>query len=67
MSDLIKQAEAARLRRVTPQAISDLVRRGKLKTKIIGDVPFVSRRAVLAFKPDSGGRPAIKKKAKAKA
>lgn len=67
MSDLITQAEAARLREVSRQAISDLIKRRKLKTKKIGNVTFVSRTAVLAYKPEAGGRPTIKKKAKAKA
>ncbi len=64
MSDLITQAEAARLRNVSPQAISDLIRRGKLKTKKIGNVTFVVLSSVLSFKPKAGGRPAKKKKAK---
>lgn len=62
-SDLIKQAEAGRLRGVTREAINDLVRRKKLKVWVIGGTPFVSRKQVLAFKPDKGGRPS-KKKAK---
>ena len=41
MSDLITQAEAARLREVSRQAISDLIKRRKLKTKKIGNVTFV--------------------------
>lgn len=64
ISDLITQAEAARLRRVTRAAISDLVERGKLKTKTIGRVRFLSRREVLAYKPEAGGRPANKKQVK---
>lgn len=67
MSDLITQAEAARLRNVSPQAISDLIKRNKLKTKTIGTVTFVYRSSVLAYKPSAGGRPAKKKSVKAKA
>lgn len=67
MSDLITQAEAARLREVSRQAISDLIKRHKLKIKKIGSVTFLSRTAVLAYKPEAGGRPATKKRAKAKA
>ena len=63
-SDLITQAEAARLRDVSRAAISDLVERGKLKTKVIGGVRFVSRREVLAYQPAAGGRPAKKKQVK---
>jgi len=57
MSELITQAEAARLRKVSPQAISDLIKRRKLKTKKVGPVTFVYRKSVLAFKPSAGGRP----------
>lgn len=63
-SDLITQAQAAALRGVSRAAIADLVKRGKLKKIVIGGVPFVSRRAVLAYKPEAGGRPSKKKKAK---
>ncbi|HMV46970.1 MAG TPA: hypothetical protein PLD20_24820 [Blastocatellia bacterium] len=66
-SDLITQAQAAALRGVSRAAIGDLVKRGKLKKTVIGGVPFVSRRAVLAYKPEVGGRPTTKKKSKAKA
>lgn len=61
MSDLITQAEAARLRNVSPQAINDLIKRRKLKTKKIGTVTFVFRSSVLNYKPAPGGRPAKKK------
>ena len=64
MSDLITQAEAARLRNVSPQAISDLIKRHKLKTKTIGTVVFVYRSSVLAYRPEKGGRPAKNRKAK---
>lgn len=60
-NDLITQAEAARLRNVSRSAISDLVKRGKLKVKTIGSVPFLSRREVLSYTPEVGGRPAGKK------
>jgi hypothetical protein len=59
--DLIRQAEAARLRGVTREAINDLIKRRKLKTKVIGGVTFVSRKEVLNYEPESGGRPAKKK------
>jgi len=64
MSDLITQAEAARLRNVSPQAISDLIKRRKLKTKKIGSLTLVLRSSVLAYRPEVGGRPSKKKKAK---
>jgi predicted XRE-type DNA-binding protein len=60
-NDLITQAEAARLRGVTRSAINDLVKRRKLKVTKVGSVPFLSRREVLSYTPDVGGRPAGKK------
>jgi hypothetical protein len=59
--DFITQAEAARLRGVSRAAISDLVKRRKLKVKKVGAVQFLSRREVLSYEPNAGGRP--KKKA----
>jgi hypothetical protein len=59
--DLITQAEAARLRGVSRAAISDLVRRRKLKVKKIGTVTFVSRSEVINYSPGVGGRPTKKK------
>jgi hypothetical protein len=61
LDDLITQAEAARLRKVSRSAINDLVKRRKLKVKIIGGQPFVSRKEVLSYEPDAGGRPAKKR------
>jgi hypothetical protein len=59
--DLITQAEAARLRGVSRAAISDLVKRRKLKVKKIGAVTFVSRSEVINYSPEVGGRPPKKK------
>jgi hypothetical protein len=53
----ISQAEAARLRRVTRQAIAKLVGSGRLRTVVIGGRTFVSRADVLAFEPLPPGRP----------
>jgi hypothetical protein len=61
LDDLITQAEAARLRKVSRSAINDLVKRRKLKVRIIGGQPFVSRKEVLGYEPDAGGRPTKKK------
>jgi predicted DNA-binding protein (UPF0251 family) len=61
LDDLITQAEAARLRQVSRSAINDLVKRRKLKVKIIGGQPFVSRKEVRGYAPEVGGRPAKKK------
>jgi predicted XRE-type DNA-binding protein len=61
-NDLITQAEAARLRGVTRSAISDLVKRGKFKkVQKVGSVLFLSRREVLNYTPEVGGRPASRK------
>jgi hypothetical protein len=63
-NDFITQAEAARLRGVSRAAISDLIKRGKLKVHKKFGLPFLSRREVLNYRPETGGRPSTKKKAK---
>jgi len=55
-SDWISQAEAARLRGITRQAVANLVRKGRLKTIAIGGYIFVSRTEILEFKPQAAGR-----------
>jgi excisionase family DNA binding protein len=58
MADLISQAEAARIREVTRTAISDLIKRGKLKGVEVGGRTLVSRSEVKKFKPaPPAGRP----------
>jgi len=59
--DFITQAEAARLRGVSRAAISDLIKRGKLKVFRKFGLPLLSRRAVLSYQPEAGGRPVKKK------
>jgi excisionase family DNA binding protein len=66
-ADWITQAEAARLRGVSPQGISDLVKRGRLQTLRIGGKTFVRRTEVEAFSPLTGGRPRKKSAAKKQA
>lgn len=56
-ADWIAQAEAARLRNVTRQAIARLVRSGRLRTLEIGGRSFVNLSDVLAFEPNPPGRP----------
>jgi excisionase family DNA binding protein len=56
-SDWISQAEAARLRRVSRQAIAKLIRNGRLKSTVIGGHVLVSRADVLSFQPRAAGRP----------
>jgi excisionase family DNA binding protein len=58
LEDLITQAEAARIRAVSREAIYDLVARGKLKVVEIGGQKFVSRSEVENYEPQAGGRPA---------
>jgi excisionase family DNA binding protein len=66
LNDLITQAEAARLRGVTREAVYDLVARGRLETIEIGGKKFVRRSEVLKLEKLPAGRP-VTKTAKAKA
>lgn len=59
-SDWISQAEAAQLRGVSRQAISKLVRKGRLKSIVIGGHTFVHRADVQSFRPRAAGRPQIR-------
>ncbi|MFN8867673.1 MAG: helix-turn-helix domain-containing protein [Pseudomonadota bacterium] len=56
-SEWVNQAEAARLRGVSRQAIAKLAANGRLKTLAVGGRTFVSRADVLAFVPNPPGRP----------
>ncbi|MDQ3819764.1 MAG: helix-turn-helix domain-containing protein, partial [Acidobacteriota bacterium] len=56
-NDLITQAEAARLRGVSREAIYGLVARRKLSVVEIGGQKFVRRSEVENYKPEIGGRP----------
>lgn len=56
-TDWISQAEAARLRGVTRQAIARLVERGRLRAMTVGGHTFVCRADVEAFAPRPAGRP----------
>jgi excisionase family DNA binding protein len=53
----ISQAEAARLRKVSRQAISLLVKKGRLPVLKIGGRVFVHRKEVEEFTPEPAGRP----------
>jgi predicted DNA-binding protein (UPF0251 family) len=55
----ISQAEAARLRQVSRQAISRLIKRGRLATRTVAGYVLVCRRDVLEFEPRAAGRPRI--------
>ena len=63
--DLTRQADAARLRGVSPAAIANLISRGRLKTYNVAGVLFVSRSEVLNLERQTPGpKPGVKKKAK---
>jgi len=53
----VSQAEAARLRGVSRQAINKLIKRGRIKTYRISNVVFVDRKQIENFKAKSVGRP----------
>ncbi len=55
-ADWISQAEAAQLRGVSRQAISKLVRQGRLSSIVVGGHTLVSRAEVLAFQRRAAGR-----------
>lgn len=55
-SEWITQAEAARIRKISRQAIARLIARGRLGTTEFGGRMFVSRRDVEAFEAARRGR-----------
>lgn len=57
IADLISIAQAAKIRGVTIEAISDLIRRGRLTVVEIADKRFLKRSEVESFRPSKGGRP----------
>jgi hypothetical protein len=61
LDDVISQAEAARLRGVTPNAIADLIRRGRLSIIEIAGRKHVRRSEILAFEEMPAGRPPKRK------
>jgi hypothetical protein len=58
LDDLITQAEAARLRGVSRASINELVKKGRFRVFSIAGQSFLSRKQVLSYVPDVGGRPA---------
>jgi len=56
-TEWISQAEAARLRKVSRQAIALLVKKGRLSVLKIGGRLLVRRKEVEDFTPDAAGRP----------
>jgi len=57
LSELVSQQEAAKMRRVSFQAISDLMKRGRLTVILVGGKRLLLRKEVEAFEPSIGGRP----------
>ncbi|MFL5356314.1 helix-turn-helix domain-containing protein [Archangium sp.] len=53
----ISQAEAARLRQVSRQAIARLIKRGRLATTTVAGYVLVRRSDVVNFEPRAAGRP----------
>jgi len=56
-SEWISQAEAAKLRGVSRQAIAKLVRRGRLRSIVVAGRTLVSRADVTSFQARAAGRP----------
>lgn len=65
LSDLITQADAARLRDVSREAIADLIVRGRLSTVEVGGQRFVKRSEIENFVVRKAGRPPQAKAVKA--
>jgi hypothetical protein len=61
IDDLISFSEAARIRHVSCQAISKLVKKRRFKTFAIAGHKFLSRKEVEQFSPLHAGRPIGKK------
>ncbi len=57
LNDLITQAEAARIREVSREAIADLIARKRLQTVEIAGQRFVKRSEVESFIERKAGRP----------
>jgi hypothetical protein len=53
----VSQSEAARIRGVTPQAIENLMKKGRFSTLSIGGRVLLDRREVENYKPKQTGRP----------
>lgn len=56
VGELISISDAARLRGVSPQAIDDLISRGRLSVVQVAGRRLLRRSEVKAFKPEKGGR-----------
>jgi predicted DNA-binding protein (UPF0251 family) len=57
IEEWITQAEAARIRKVSRQAIHKLVKAGRIKTLNLGGVVFVNKIDLESYKSNNSGRP----------
>jgi len=57
-NDWVSQAEAARIRGVSRQAISRLIKKGRLRVFQIGGKVLLDRAEIETFVPEKPGRPA---------
>lgn len=55
--DWVSQADAARIRGVSRQAIGRLIKKGRLATLTVGGKVLLKRSEVESFKPEQAGRP----------
>ena len=55
--DWVSQSEAARIRGVSPQAIGQLIQKGRFRKLEIGGKVLLNRREVETYKPKRTGRP----------
>lgn len=60
----ISQAEAAKLRGVSRQAISELVKRGRITTLVIGRRKLLKRSEIENFRPQQPGPQSKRKRTK---
>jgi hypothetical protein len=65
-TEWISQAEAARTRGITRQAIATHIKRGRFTTFKMGGKTFLLRSEVENFEPRAAGRPPKRKRAKKK-
>jgi len=56
-NDWVSQAEAARIRGVSRQAIARLVKKGRLRVLRIGGKVLIQRSEIESFVPEQPGRP----------
>ena len=56
LDDWISQSEAARIRDVSRQAISQLIKKGRFNTLTIGGKVLLKRSEVEAYQPEPPGR-----------